>query len=161
MLEMFISCIDDGTYFFRCNISLNDLNGLTSLYHAFYKGSIHANILPPLKILVGISSRPKNYFVFATTAANACGSRIAMSDSILRLRSIFAFFNAATSLLYVVPFRRAAALMRAIHNLRRSRLRTRRSRVAYQRLLSIASLARLNRRCFAPRCPFVILKIFL
>src|SRR5689334_4343330 len=101
------------------------------------------------------------YFVFATTAAKACGLRTAISASILRLSSIFAFLSADTSLLYVVPFKRAAALIRAIHNLRRSRLRTRRSRVAYHKLLSMASFARLNKRCFEPRWPLVIFKTFL
>src|SRR5271157_3860922 len=101
------------------------------------------------------------YFALATTAANAFGSRTAMSASILRLRVMFDFFIADTKRLYVVPFRRAAALMRAIHNLRRSRLRTRRSRVAYHRLFSMASLARLNKKCLAPRWPLVIFKIFL
>ncbi len=39
------------------------------------------------------------YFVFATTAAKVCGSRMAISDNILRLSSMLAFLRAETSLL--------------------------------------------------------------
>ncbi len=38
------------------------------------------------------------YLVFATTAANVCGSRTAMSASILRLSSMFAFLSAGNQL---------------------------------------------------------------
>ena len=91
------------------------------------------------------------FLACATTAANACGSRTAISASILRLMVMLAFFMASTRRLYVVLLSRAAALMRAIHTLRRSRRRVRRSREDYHMLFSMASLARLKSRCFEPR----------
>ena len=67
-----------------------------------------------------------NYLFIASLAvfakvANAAASDTAKSANILRLTSIPANFNPCINLLYDNPFIRAAALIRVIHNLRKSR----------------------------------------
>ena len=82
------------------------INFQLHVFHLFTLSWIKCRInyqyyFTPLNIVgaTGPVAPTKNYFVFAMTAANACGSRIARSDNILRLSSMFAFFSAATSLL--------------------------------------------------------------
>jgi len=117
VLEMLICRIDNRIDFFDCDIALHDLQRLTGLKVMFNQNRVHKKYFTPLKRSVRVfpgtapqgkcakhpdrtNSNPTNcYFVFAITAANVCGSRIAISDNILRLRVMFAFFNAATSLL--------------------------------------------------------------
>src|SRR5215213_7948531 len=64
----------------------------------------------------------------STSPAKAAGSVTARSARILRSTSIPAALRPEMKRLYVIPSARAAALIRWIHNLRKSLLRARRSR---------------------------------
>src|SRR6185369_7547525 len=89
----------------------------------------------------------------ATRPAKVVASFTASSARILRSTSTPARRRPWMSRLYVMPFARAAALMRVIHSWRKSPLRSRRSRYAYCMEWSICSLALLYRRGRWPRYP--------
>jgi hypothetical protein len=74
-------------------------------------------------------------------AVNAAGSLTARSARILRSSPISAFFRPGISREYVVPSMRAAALMRAIQSLRKSRRRSRRPMYMYCQAFRTASTA--------------------
>src|SRR5208337_241360 len=85
--------------------------------------------------------------------AKPAGSVIARSARIFRSIPTPVFVRPAINLLYVTPFKRAAAFMRAIQSLRKSRLRAFRSRYAYFSARSTASVADRNSFDFAPQYP--------
>src|SRR5688572_2870018 len=72
----------------------------------------------------------KEAFEVSTIAANAAGSRMAMSARIFRSTSTPAALSPAMKRPYGTPCWREAALMRSIQRRRMSRLRLRRSRYA-------------------------------
>src|SRR5437764_1131307 len=73
----------------------------------------------------------KEAFACSAIFVNAALSWTARSASTLRSMSIAAFFNPLMNVLYDSPSSRTAALIRAIHSTRNSRLRWRRSRYWY------------------------------
>src|SRR6266704_3388000 len=85
------------------------------------------------------------YYLLATstTVLKAVGSFTANSLRILRSKVMLAFLRPAIRREYVVPFRRAAALIRAFHRVRNVRLRSLRSLVAFSRALVMAWRPRL------------------
>jgi len=104
MLQMLVCRVDNGIHLFGRDVALNDLDGLACGKNVFDNNGAHEFILPPLnnvgaQHVAPLRKQQRFYFAFAITAENACGSRIAMSDNILRLSSMFAFFSAATNLL--------------------------------------------------------------
>src|SRR6478752_8175199 len=98
---------------------------------------------------------------FSTNFANATLSMTAMSARTLRSTAISAFFKPFMNTLYVMPCSRAAALIRVIHNARKSRFLLRRSRYAYWPARMTASLATRNTFLRRPRKPFACCRTFL
>ena len=101
MAQIFVGRIDDRIRCLRGDVALHDLDGLACGKNAFGKNVVHKVILP---VKAYRDDRPVVpvcfkiiYFAWDTIAAKALGSRTAISASILRLRPMFAFFNAAMS----------------------------------------------------------------
>lgn len=96
-----------------------------------------------------------------TIAVNAAGSLTASSARTLRSSSMFLAFMPAINFAYVVPSWRAAALIRVIHRLRRSRFLLRRSRYAYCNERITPCFARRKLRVRLCCMPLAALRIFL
>src|SRR5487761_2312129 len=93
----------------------------------------------------GFALKPRYFatacFAIFSSEPNALLSCTARSASALRLSVTPDFFKPLMKSEYDMPSARTAALMRLIHNERKSRLRTRRSRNEYDSDLSSASFA--------------------
>gem|GEM_PF-6305354 len=95
----------------------------------------------------------------STTFVKAAGSCTAKSANTLRFNRTSDFRNAPSKREYVVPFRRAAALILAIHSRRNWRLRWRRSRYEYCSDFSTAFLATVYTLLLRPQNPLAKFRI--
>src|SRR5688572_732121 len=96
-----------------------------------------------LAVAAAVFLRPP--FALSASAVKAAASRTAMSARTLRSMVLPVALSPEMNCEYDIPFRRAAALMRAIQRVRKSPLRSFRPANDEFRALSTA--------CFAMRCP--------
>ena len=134
-----------NAYFYRRIPTYNTIKECNS-NHINAVNPEKTDIFSGLTILIEIG-----YLTLSTIALKAAGLFIARSARTLRLISIPALCNAPINCEYDIPSRRAAALIRWIHNARNSRFLLRRSRNAYVRPFSQVFLATVHTFFLAPK----------